>query len=194
MLSLSNGCLGEPFELRKGVRQGCPLSPSLFIQYMEPVAIRADKKIEGILLPGASEETVKMLQYVDDTTLLLTSDIALQRALDLLREYSAMARALLNVSKLSVKLFGKLTHENGFPLGLQVCVGPIKNPGVWFQWEGSASYNWTEHMVPVQKRLTRWKTRCRFTLFVTYLSCLFFYFMYLFIYLLISILQSPFVN
>ena len=51
---LCNGNISQTFSLTRGVRQGCPLSPLLYILSLEPLgcAIRSDPKIHGIKLPG----------------------------------------------------------------------------------------------------------------------------------------------
>ena len=66
---LNNGFCTNSFKLSRGVRQGCPLSPYLFILSVEILAckIRQDKEIEGIRIfkkeikisqfPGASSPT-----------------------------------------------------------------------------------------------------------------------------------------
>ena len=65
--AITNGTLSASFGINRGVRQGDPLSPYLFIIAVEllAVAIRPCSEINGIKI--ASKE-LKMIQYADDLT------------------------------------------------------------------------------------------------------------------------------
>ena len=67
---LNNGWSSDFFKPERGVRQGCPLSPYLFILCVEILAeaMRKDKIIRGITIDG---QEIKISQYADDTTLIL---------------------------------------------------------------------------------------------------------------------------
>lgn len=71
-----NGFLSEPIEQRGGVRQGCPLSPLLYVLFIEPLAERTrnEQNIEGVHIPGGLGERVKVSQYADDTTVFISTD------------------------------------------------------------------------------------------------------------------------
>ena len=58
------------FQIRKGVHQGCTLSPCLFNLYAEYDA-RLDEAQAGIKSAG---ENINNLRYADDTTLMAESE------------------------------------------------------------------------------------------------------------------------
>ena len=60
------------FQLKSGIRQGCPLSPLLFNTVLEVLAtaIRQEKEIKGIQI---GREEVKLSLYADDMILLFPS-------------------------------------------------------------------------------------------------------------------------
>ena len=67
---LNNGLASNFFKLSQGVRQGCPLSPYLFILAAEILAdaIRKKQRIKGIEINSID---FKLSQYADHTTLIL---------------------------------------------------------------------------------------------------------------------------
>ena len=66
-----NGQLTEELQTGGGVRQGCPLSPYLFICVLEIMAIsvRENEKIEGIVEPESGKE-FKISLFADDAAIM----------------------------------------------------------------------------------------------------------------------------
>ena len=71
MIQLNGHSVGF-FELQRGIRQGCPVSPYLFILAVEILAnaIRYDKSIKGLKV-GSTE--LEVSQLADDTALFVNS-------------------------------------------------------------------------------------------------------------------------
>ena len=96
---LNNGWASNFFEIQRGVRQGCPLSPYLFILSAEVLAtaIRNNTKVKGI---SVNNEEIKISQYADDTTLILDgSRESLLAALKMLDDFSKVSGLRLNDKK-----------------------------------------------------------------------------------------------
>ena len=76
---MNNGLCSQYFNIERGVRQGDPLSPYLFVTAVEilAIAIRSQDDIKGIKLNNSE---TKLLQFADDTTIVL-SDLDSARAL-----------------------------------------------------------------------------------------------------------------
>ena len=83
-----------------GVKQGCPLSPTLFgifIDYFE----------EFLLTNLPKNNTVHLLLYADDIILATESDVSLHAALVCLEKFAALTTMAVNVSKTKILIFRK---------------------------------------------------------------------------------------
>ena len=110
---LVNGESSEAFFVSRGVRQGCPLSPLLYVIMAETIAsvIRNNPVIDGFSFPGHS--CAKLCQYADDTSVFVMSDAALLEVFSLFHRYELASGAKLNVTKshgLLVRFWAMRTH------------------------------------------------------------------------------------
>ncbi|WAR02674.1 YTX2-like protein [Mya arenaria] len=73
-----NNFISDPFSLTRSVRQGCSLSPLLYVIVLEPFIrkIQNNSTIRGILAPGGDVE-VKMTAYADDNTCVIIDDMSM---------------------------------------------------------------------------------------------------------------------
>ena len=66
---LVNGYTSAPFQPSRGVRQGCPLSPLLYVISIEVLAanLRSHPSIVGLQLPFVPDPLPFLFLYADDT-------------------------------------------------------------------------------------------------------------------------------
>lgn len=82
-----NGYISDEFVLKRGTRQGCPLSPLLFAISIEPLAelIRDDHRVQGVTV-GDTE--FKLSLYANDVILYISNPLtSVPALLECLREY-----------------------------------------------------------------------------------------------------------
>ncbi len=96
------GWLSSWFQLERGIRQGCPLSPMCFVVACELLSnkIRQTTQIRGIKVPrnvGFGE--VKLVQFADDATLLLSDEESLCQSFIQIELFSQFSGLVLNKHK-----------------------------------------------------------------------------------------------
>ena len=96
------------FQIGKGVRQGCILSPCLFNFYAEYIMRKAglDESQAGIKI---ARWNINNLRYADNTTLLAESEEELKRLLMKVKEESEKIGLKLNIQKTKITASGPIT-------------------------------------------------------------------------------------
>lgn len=104
---VNNGNRTNWFKPSKGVRQGCPLSPYLYIHSAELLAneIRQDSTLKGIKIFG---NEIKLSTFADDTTLFNADVGSLEKAQKILEDFRKLAGVFLNVKKTKGDLVRKM--------------------------------------------------------------------------------------
>ena len=91
----------DQFQIRKGVHQGCILSPCLFNLYAEYILknVRLNEVQAGIKIAGRN---INNLRYADDTTLMSESEEELKSLLMKVKEESEKVGLKLNIQKTKI--------------------------------------------------------------------------------------------
>lgn len=125
----------------RGIRQGCPLSPFLFILVVELLAIkiRAEVNIRGLEL---RDSTLKVNQFADDLTCFLADEESLRSLFATITEFQGWSGLIINRSKSKLLSPSKEFDPDEKIEGISV-VQKIKILGLHFENDNSdeAAYN-----------------------------------------------------
>ena len=132
------------FQIAKGVRQGCILSPCLFNLHAEFIMRNAglEEAQAGIKIAGRN---INNLRYADDTTLMAESEEELKNLLMKVKEESEKVGLKLNIQKTKIMASGPITSWEideetvetvsdfilGAPKSLQMVIAAVKLKDVY---------------------------------------------------------------
>ena len=157
---LNNGFCTNYFKLSRGVRQGCPLSPYLFILAAEVLAtrIRQDKTIRGITIFGTES---KISQFADDTSAFCDNVSSVQNLIRTVNDFGIFSGLKLNTSKTKAIWLGPWRDREDQPLNLNWTKEPVRTLGIFVSYDEIANEK-RNFMLKVQKLNTNldiWRSR-----------------------------------
>ncbi|KAF1321554.1 Rxlr effector protein, partial [Globisporangium splendens] len=153
---LVNGELSKEWEVKSGIRQGCPLAPLLFIVAAEilALAVQQDPYLEGIRVTRSGAEPHLISTFVDDSAVFLKQGKQLPRLMQLLTEFGQQSGLHVQPTKSSyISLNTAVVQEQrcGIPilkhgetvryLGIQIGTGNITQA------------NWEDRLQKLRTRL-----------------------------------------
>ena len=100
---INNGFLSAPVQLQRGLRQGCPLSLSLYVVQGEvtTININQDEIISAIKIPNKKQE-IKVSQYADDSNFLLATQKSVENVIKLFQKPQKATAATINLAKRTI--------------------------------------------------------------------------------------------
>ena len=161
---LQCGNLSYPIPIKRGCRQGDPISPYLFILSAEILSLLFENTPDVIGIK-TNKHSFKITQFADDTTLMLNGTVgSLQAALNLLEVFGSISGLKINSEKTKIIWIGCKKHskeklnvslnlnwgETEFTLlGIKFCTELHKMPKL----------NFDSALLSAQKLIKCWKQR-----------------------------------
>jgi hypothetical protein len=155
---LVNRYLTDGFSVQRSVRQGCSLSPALYVLCFEVLALRLrnDTIYKGIRLPDGVTE-VRLIAHADDATLFTEKLEYVKRFFDVYSEYAKVSGASINKDKCVLMMQGRGTESESQNLGIKV-EDRVKICGIWFG-EGAQKINEEKILEGIRDGVKRYDKR-----------------------------------
>lgn len=158
---LINGYTSNPFWPSRGVRQGCPLSPLLYVISIEVLAanLRSHPSIVGLRLRGIPDPLPVLSLYADDTSVISTSDDATRAVFSTYERFEKGTGSKLNLSKCEGLWLGAWRNRSDSPVPIAWSSVKIKVLGVFLGNGLMDDSNWLPRIEAVEKCLNSWRSR-----------------------------------
>ena len=148
------------FSISRGVRQGCPLYPYLFIIAVETLAnrIRTDNNVRGICIPNTE---IKITQLADDTTCFVKDKDSIQSLITIFKDFEICSGFKMNLDKTKAKVIDPEPLPTDSLFRLDCTCEPLHKLGVTLTGIETDHYilNYKKRLKNMKNLLAAWKCR-----------------------------------
>ena len=168
-----NGVLSEPMIVRRGTRQGDPVSAFTFDLAIEPLAcmVRNSENLNSIQIPNILENVLINL-FADDTTVYLGKNDQYENLTNILDSWCLASGAKFNIMKMEIIPIGteehrarvittRRLHKDDPPLNQDIRIAndghAIRSLGAWIGNKIDDATPWELVLDKIRTNLDRWK-------------------------------------
>ena len=151
-----NGFLSENIPLRRGVRQGCPLSPLLYVLIIEILALQFRKNPDIVGFTVGGEKIISM-HYADDAIITIKQNKCFKEVIKDLTAFERASGAKVNYEKTNGLWCGAWKNRTDTPLNIKWTSENVENLGVYFGNDNPAAATFTKILPKVTRSMNYWK-------------------------------------
>ena len=163
---LTNGFRTNYFKISRSMRQGCPISPLLYILQAEPLAcaIRKNESIIGIPLPHIYPETgkqaeVKIVSYVDDSQFFNCSEESITETFKITEKFEKASGAKIHKHKTVGLYLGAWKNKTPSFNDISWTKTNVKILGINHGYEINETAVWMDKVNKIKSCIQIWKSR-----------------------------------
>ena len=157
-----NGRRSRVFAIERSVRQGCPLSPLIYVLAWEPLLRRLRDRTTNPALRGVSFAgplTARVSAFADDITVFVSCRLDIKVVEKAVSEYEWIAGAKVNFDNREGLRLGAWRGSNTLPGPFCWTDRPVRIIGVWFGPDLQLERNWSEVQAKVNAQVGIWLSR-----------------------------------
>ena len=142
----------------RGVRQGDPLSALLYVITAEVLGnqIRSNQNISGVTIRNIQQ---KILQYADDTQIIVSDNSSIAEVFTQLRLYEEATGAKINIGKTEGLFMGKWKNRHDKPFDCKWTNDKVFALVLWIGNKDTAEIVYTEQLAKIKSKGSYWKPR-----------------------------------
>ena len=151
-----NGFLSKQIPLKRGVRQGCPLSALLYVLIIEvfSLQLRLNPNIVGFKIGG---EKIVSAHYLDDATIIIKQNRCFKEVIKEISDYEEASGAKINYKKTEGLWTGSWKDRRVPPMDIKWSNKNVEKLGVYFGNDDPALATYNKIIPSLRKRLNYWK-------------------------------------
>lgn len=148
-----NGHLTKSININRGVRQGCPLSMTLFVLSLEPLLSNLNLNMYG--------NALDIFAYADDVTVIKDGNVGPKHILKNINEYNKYSGAKINWKKSHTNMIGNVNRQKTHTTNWLSSKEEAKILGITFfnSIHKMGKKNWTDALTSVRGALNQGKHR-----------------------------------
>ena len=148
-----------PFDIKRGVRQGCPMSMIYYVIFQDPL-YRAFHLSNKIVPPALPQKQIKHTGYADDTSIFVKNDEGFVESFKIIENFGKATNSRLNIHKTKIYGFGLWGDRINWPIAeVKIEVGYFRTLGIAFSCDYDSAldktwlqiYNKLKNIIPLIK-------------------------------------------